>query len=195
MYKKNMLQHYLAFISLLLMELNYGLWFSHSYFIFMPTYHCIPLLKENPLNNYFNWNSLISQSIYQPVRYSCWPIILNHLLQPWIRFTLDHTIILSVINLPTSQVLMYKYYWVVITMATGFPSLSSETQTHVHLHSLLLMRWVLFNHVVMNHFYKTNMVNVHLWSILPEEVRQDHVIPDGHFFFNTNCHSKIGNLL
>ena len=89
------------------MELNCGLWFSHGYFIFMSTYHCIPLLKENPLNNYFNWNSLISQSIYQPVRYSCWPIILNHLLQPWIRFTLDHTIILSVINLPTNQVLMY----------------------------------------------------------------------------------------
>ena len=29
MYKKNMLQHYLAFIALLLMELNYGLWYSH----------------------------------------------------------------------------------------------------------------------------------------------------------------------
>ena len=28
-----------------------------------------------------------------------------------------------------------------------------------------------------------------------EEVRQDHVILDGRFFFNTNCHSKIGNLL
>ena len=29
-------------------------------------------------------------------------------------------------------------------MATGFPSLTSETQTHVHLLSLLLMRWVHF---------------------------------------------------
>ena len=29
MYKKNMLQHYLAFIALLLMELIYGLWYSH----------------------------------------------------------------------------------------------------------------------------------------------------------------------
>ena len=35
------------------------------------------------------------------------------------------------------------HYWVAITMATGFPSLTSETQTHVHLHSLL-MRWVHF---------------------------------------------------
>ena len=27
-----------------------------------------------------------------------------------------------------------------------------------------------------------------------EEARQDHVILDGPFSFNTNCHSKIGNL-
>ena len=29
MYKKNMLKHYLTFIALLLMELNYGLQYSH----------------------------------------------------------------------------------------------------------------------------------------------------------------------
>ena len=31
--------------------------------------------------------------------------------------------------------------------------------------------------------------------VLPEEVRQDHVILDGPSFFNINCHSKISNLL
>ena len=41
----------------------------------------------------------------------------------------------------------------------------------------------------------TSGMEVHDIIIDSEQVRQDHVILDGRSFLNTNCHSKIGNLL
>jgi len=57
MYKKNMFQHYLAFIALLLMELNYGLWYSHM------IRHGMTHMPDDNIYEKFQFDSLVLGSL------------------------------------------------------------------------------------------------------------------------------------